>query len=248
MIFLALVVDFKEIGAIVEGLFGGPFELEFVDIYRAWSMIRYDSALGILCNVLAVLSLIFFSTLLLLFVEKHMRIGKRTMSGIPEQLDNHLASFLLYILLTVFVYELWALVLSAMLYMICSIASKTVARILFVVVSFLFVATLIYLLTICYLWLPCKLQTGFRAYDAFLYSYRLVVGVRWRLYLSMMISYAVCFIILVASSIGPIWISRILAIILYSLCYLSYFIRMETLYFETDKLDREDILRSYREL
>ena len=29
---------------------------------------------------------------------------------------------------------------------------------------------------------------------------------------------------------------------------MSYCVRMETFYFETDKLDREDLLLSYREL
>lgn len=247
-VFISLLINFKEIEYVGGSLFSGPFELQFREIFYAWSIMRFDSPLGIICSILAIICLVFFSAALLIFVEKHMRIGKRTLSGIPAQLGNHLFSFICFVLLMALLYEVWALILSAMLYMICSIASKTAARILFAFVSMVFVAALLYLITVIYLWLPCTLHTGFRAYNAFLYSYRLIVGARWRLYLSMLISFVPSFLILLGSAFGPIWLSRILAILLFSLCYLSFIVRMETLYFETDKLDREDLLRSYREL
>ena len=40
----------------------------------------------------------------------------------------------------------------------------------------------------------------------------------------------------------------VLSVVLFALLYLNFSIRMETVYFETDKLDREDELHRYREL
>lgn len=247
-LFLSLSVDFKAISTIAKEMLSGPFELDFSTIFCAWSMFRTDSFLGIVYSIIALACLIFFSTLLLSYVEKHMRIGKRTFSGILSQLQTQILSFVCFVALYFALYEIWALVLSAVLYMISRISSKTAARILFILVSLLFVAALLYVVTIIYLWLPCKLQTGLKSISALLYSYQLMVGVRWKLYLSFLLSYVPFFLILVSSSLGPDWIARIVAIILYTFCYLSFIVRMETLYFETDKLDREDRLRSYMEL
>lgn len=247
-IFMALSVDFGGIRIVVSNLFSGDFELDFVEIFRAWSFFRFDSVLGIIDSIFTIFCLVIFSALLLSFVEKHMRIGKRTLSGILDQLESHIFSFILFVIVLTLLYEIWAAVLSAVLFLVCSIASKLVARVIFVIVSALFILLLLYLLTVIYLWLPCSLHTGFGTYNAFLYSYRLVVGVRGQLFLSMLISYLPCFAILFFSSLGPKWISSILAGILFLFAYVSFCVRMETLYFYTDKLDREDLLRSYRDL
>lgn len=247
-VFLALSVDFAGIKVVADNLFSGPFDLDFVQIFHAWSFFRFDSVSGVLYSVFALICLVFFTSLLLAFVEKHMRIGKRTLSGILNQLENHISSVIFIVLLLFFLYEAWAGVLSAVLYLICSISSETVAKVLFVEVSLLFIAILLYLITIVYLWLPCRLQTGFGLYSSFLYSYRLVMGVRFKLYLSFAITYIPCFLVLFFSALGPHWLSRLIAIVLYLFGYLSFCVRMESLYFYTDKLDREDLLRSYREL
>ncbi len=245
-IFLALSVDFDAVSFLVRTLVSGPFELEFGQIYSAWSFIRFDSVLGVIYSVLAFFCLVIFSAFLLAFVEKHMRIGKLTLSGVMGQVWNHLISFIGFVLFFVIMYEIWALVLSAVLYAVSNITSDAAARVLFIFISLIFVAVLLYLVTIIYLWMPCMMHTGFKAYHAFLYSYRLVVVVRSRLYLSLTISYAVCFLILFGSAFGPVWLSRLLAIILYVFAYMSFLVRMETLYFETDQLDREDLLHSFR--
>lgn len=227
---------------------GGAFELEFSQIFRAWSFFRTDSFVGVLYSVFAVICLIFFSALLLSFVEKHMRIGKRTFSGIMGQLESHILVYIGFVIFLLVCYEIWALVLSAVLYMVSNIGSPTAARTLFSLISLLFICALLYLVTIIYLWLPCKLNTGLKSYSAFLYSYGLVVGVRWRLYLSLLMSYMPCFLVLFGSVFGPVWLSRVLAIILFLFAYSSFCVRMETMYFETDRIDREDLLRSYMEL
>ena len=247
-VFLALSVDFSGVCVLARSFFTAELELGYTDIFRAWSFFRFDSALGAVYSVLAIVCLVVFTCLLLAFVEKHMRIGKRTMSGVLSQFRAHIWAFIGITLLFTVVYELWAAVLSAVLFAVSAIDAKALACVLFVFVSLAFMFALLFLISMFYLWLPCMLITGFGAYSALLYSYRLVMGVRWKLILSLLITYAPCFILIVGLSFGPAWLAGIIAFAVFMFAYLSFCVRMVSLYFETDKLDREDLLRSYREL
>ena len=113
-LFLALSVDFPAIRRLAEGFFFGGFDCSFEDIFHAWSFIRFDSVLGVLYGVGNVVCLIFFTALLVAFAEKHMRIGKRTLSGIFSQLSGQILPISGILLFFIALYELWAVVLSAM--------------------------------------------------------------------------------------------------------------------------------------
>lgn len=247
-VFLALSVDFSGIQFLTRSFFTAELELSYAMIFRAWSFFRFDSALGIVYSILAIVCLVVFTSLLLAFVEKHMRIGKRTLSGVFSQFGAHIWAFIGITLLFTAVYELWAAVLSAVLFAVSAINAKTFACFLFAFVSLVFMFALLFLISMFYLWLPCMQITGFGAYSALLYSYRLAVGVRWRLILSLLITYAPCFILLIGLSFAPAWLAGVIAFVIFVFGYLSFCVRMVSLYFETDKLDREDLLRSYREL
>ncbi len=247
-VFLALSVDFAGIQSLAASFFTGKLEVDFLALFHAWSFFRFDSFLGVIYSIFAVIAIVVFTTFLLSFAEKHMRIGKRTLSGVFSQFADKMFYVTLVTLVYLLLYELWALVLSAVLFAVAAVGSKIFMSVLFVIVCLVFIGTLLYLVPVFYLWLPCIFCTGFGAYDAFLYSYRLMGGVRWKLILSLLIEYVPCFILIVGISFAPTWLSPIIAFIMYVFAYLSFCIRMETLYFETDKLDREDFLRSYREL
>lgn len=247
-VFLALSVDFSGIHDLAYSLFTGNLGLEYAQIFCAWSFFRFDSPLGVVYSVLALVCLVIFTSLLLAFVEKHMRIGKRTLSGVFSQFGAHIWAFVGITLFFTALYELWAAVLSAVLFAVSAINAKGFACFLFVFVSLVFIGALLYLVSLFYLWLPCMQITGFRAYSAFLYSYRLAAGVRWKLILSFLITYAPCFVLLVGLSFAPVWLAGFIAFGIFIFAYLSFCVRMESLYFERDKLDREDLLRSYREL
>ena len=98
------------------------------------------------------------------------------------------------------------------------------------------------------MWLPCMQATGFRPYDAFLYSYRLSMKVRWRLVLAHAMSLLAFVVLVGGSAFLPEIVSRIVAFGVYLFLFTGFFVRMETVYYEADKLDREDLIKSYREL
>lgn len=247
-VFLALTFNYSAIEHVGAEFFTGSLDLTFFEVFCAWSLFRFDSAYGLVISLLSLIALVVFTSLLLAFVEKHMRIGKRTLSGVFSQLGSHIGAFIGITLFFFALYELWALVLSAVLFAISAITAKGFACFLFAFAVAVFLAALLFLVSMFYLWLPCMQITGFGPYNAFLYSYRLVVGVRWKLIFSMLVSYVPCFVLIVAGAFGPDVLTGIVAFVLVLFSYTSFCVRMEALYFETDKLDREDLLRSYREL
>ena len=242
-VFLSLSLDYNCIHTVWYGFFTGEPRAEFLEYLHAWSFLRIDDWLGALYSLIAIVATIFAFSVLLCFVEKHMRLGKRTLSGLWQQTKNILPSVAVYTLLMVVFYEIWAIVLSAVLFAIASISATPAVYVLSLIAMLAFGFVLIYLMTILYLWLPCKQMTGFRFFEAFLYSYRLMVRVRGKLLLSFAISAVGKFLILVLCALLPYAAYHIIAVILFLFLFLNFGIRMETLYFETDKLDREDILR-----
>ena len=150
-------------------------------------------------------------------------------------------------LVYVVLYELWALLFSALLYLLANIPQTALFYVLFLVAFMLFTLALLYLVTVFYLWLPCRQVTGFGFYDAFLYSYRLMVGIRGNLILSYLVSFVAALLVLGVSALLPEIVFRLVAVLVFALLFMSFCVRMEAAYFETDKLDREDLLHSYKE-
>ena len=242
-VFMALSLDYQCVGEVWSNFFSGDPRAEFLELFHAWSFIRVDSWLGLIYSLLAVLSVIFSMALLMAFIEKHMRLGKRTLSGIWPQFVSNLPSVIFIVLAYLVLYEVWAVVLSAVMFAVSEISATATVYAADVVFILIFGFVLIYLATVLYLWLPCRQMTGFRFFEAFLYSYRLMVGVRGKLLLSFALSVAVLFVVLCACSLLPSAVFYLVSIVLFILLYLSFCVRMEAVYFETDKLDREDLHR-----
>ena len=247
-VFVALSIDQGAIRELAHEFFTGAPQVQFFLLFRAFSFVRVDHWLGAVYGVGAAVTTVIFTTVMLSLVEKHMRIGKRTFSGAFSQVGNFALTALLVVIVYLALYELWALVLSAILFVITALNHLLVVYILYGVACALLLIVLLYVTTIFYLWLPCMQITGFKPYDAFLYAYRLMIGVRWRLIGAMAISFLVGAAAIGAASFLPLYAFLPIAFVLSVFLLLSFCIRMEAVYFYTDKLDREDVIRSYREL
>lgn len=247
-VFCALSVDYAALAAMVRGFFTGDPRVGFLECFFAWSFLRFDSWQGALVSVFAVVCLAVLSSLLLVLVEKHMRLGRRTLSGAAVQMRSVLLPTVAVAFLYLILYEVWAVVLSAMLFAVSALRVTALVYVLEVLVLLLSGFALLYLATVFYLFLPCKQITGFDTYHAFLYSYRLMTGVRGRLLLSFLISFAADVVLLTGASFLPRAVFYVIAAVLYLFMSSSFLVRMLTVYYETDKLDREDLLHSYREL
>ena len=246
-VFLAFSLDYARIAALVRGFFTGAPQSDFLQFFHAWSLIRFDSALGACFSAAAVVSIAVCMALVAAFVEKHMRLGKRTPSGLWTQFKNVLPSAIVITLGYVLLYEIFAVVLSAILYVISQAEAAALVYVLYCCAIALFFLVLVYLATFSYLWLPCKQMTGFGAFEAFLYSYRLVVEQRKKLVLSFLVSLAAVLAVLWCSAeFLPEYAFRIVGGVLFLFLFLSFCVRMQVVYFEADKLEREDEKHGYR--
>ncbi len=248
-VLLAVSIDYEAIRFVTHAFFtGGLHDMEFVYLFRAFSILRIDHVWSALISAVTLIVSCVLFTLMLIFVEKHMRIGKRTLSGLKRQFTWLILPVFCMGLFYLALYEVFAVVVSAVLFAVCRLPSTAFLYLLFLAVIAVFAFLLLYVVALLYLFLPCKQVTGFKTYDAFFYSYRLMTGVRGKLLLSLFISIAGSFVILTASSLLPMSAFVIIAFVVCAFYFMSFGVRMETVYFKTDKLDREDQLKSYREL
>ena len=247
-VFFALSIDQTAIKELAQAFFTGEPQVHFFLLFRVWSVIRVDHWMGAVLGVGAVATTVIFATVMLSLVEKHMRIGKRTFSGAFSQLGNFALIALLVAVVYLALYELWALVISAVLFLITALNHLVVVYLLYVLAFLIALFVLFYVATIFFLWLPCMQITGFRPYDAFLYAYRLMIRVRRKLIAAFALSFFVGAAVLCGAAFLPVYVFLPIAFVVCVFLLLGFCIRMETVYFYTDKLDREDLIRSYREL
>lgn len=249
-IFFALSLDFRSIRSFLDAFFTGAPAVSFLQIFRVFSIIGFGSWLNALYAVGLLLSIALFSSIMLSLVEKHMRIGKRTSSGVFRQFPNTFLSSLFMTLFYAVIYEVWCVVLAAIGYAFGSIIKVTIGIYCVWIACFLlFLIVLLYIVTVFYLWFPCMQITGFSPYEALRYSYQLVIKVRWKMVFSMLVSILAYFVVISAAAMFiPHLPFMLVAFVAFALLYLNFCIRMETAYFEADKIDREDLIRSYRRL
>lgn len=248
-VLLAFSLDYEAIHEVTYAFYtNGLHDMEFQHLFRAFSLVRIDHVWSALLSAITLLVSVVCFTLMLIFVEKHMRIGKRTLSGLKRQFTWLILPVFCMGIFYLAIYEVFAVVVSSLLFVVCRLPSTPFLYILFLAVLAVFAFILLYLVALLYLFLPCKQVTGFRTYDAFFYSYRLMTGVRGKLLVSLFISLFGSFAVLTSASLLPMSAFIVIAFVLCAFLFISFGVRMETVYFKTDKLDREDLLKSYREL
>ncbi len=243
-LFLALSVANEEMHAVVLTFFTGRLnEWEFGTLFNAISVLNFADWKTILSGLAGTIVIVPCVALFTAFLEKHMRIGKRTFNGLWSKLNDNFSSTFLYGFVILVIYELWSLLLSSMLYFISLIPNLPTAYV-FIVLTFLsFHALLFYALGTIYLWLPCMQITGFPVMEALQYSHQLVSPVRWGIFAEQ-----VSFLLVAETVVGVcvIFIPDTLLFttittVLIAFFILYYIIRMQIVYFDRDQIERMDL-------
>ena len=247
-IFLALSVNATGINHYLVAFFteGRP-QIGFLQSFHIWSLFNFTDALHVVYGVCALVSIVVCGALLFPLVEKHMRLGRRTPNGLYASFKTALLPMLLLTLVYFAIYEIFAVVLSSLLFAVSAIPNTAVVYFLSVIVYIALFFALFYVTAAFYLWLPCKLLTGFPVYDAFLYSYRLVAKERAKLVLCFLLFTVIGMAVVSLASLLPAVLFYIVAAVLYALLFLDFCVRMEAAYFKADRLDREDLVHSFKE-
>lgn len=246
-IFLSFSLDKDAIDRLLTGFFTGKPEVSFVDVFHAISVLNFRSWEAFLSGFAGVILMVLCVALMFAFIEKHMRIGKRTLNGLFSKLNDNLISTTGIALMYTAIYELWALITSALLFFVFLPSNLPIQYIFSVIVFFGMHFVLLYVVSIFYLWLPCLQITGFRAFEALRYSYQLVAPVKMRIILGQWFSITVAEILLALCCLfvpGKI-AGFVLATALYAFMTAIFCVRMQVVYFDRAQLERADLKKYY---
>lgn len=247
--FCALSVDGEAIRCAIEAFFGGGLveEWHFFHLFRAISVFNFASWEALIGGLLAIPVMIVCVAMLLALLDKHMRIGKRTYNGIFIKLNDNLLSTAGYIVLLLVVYEIWALLTSALLFFFSRVPIPFFAY-FFVIVSFIGMhVVLIYVISFIYLWLPCMQITGFRAGEALYYSHQLMAPIKWKILFSQVgLLLATEGMVTLCAMFIEGWLFLAFTTLFCMLLLLLYCVRMMVVYFDRDNIDRADLRKYYQ--
>lgn len=248
-IFLAISTDKAAIEKVLTAILQKNVHAwSFGEIFRAISVLNFVGWESIVFGIVGILAIIPCVALLMALLEKHMRIGKRTFNGLWGKLNDNFISTAGYALLLLGIYEFWALLAAAFLFLVSRITIFWLAMVFVVLVFILFHILLIVAISTIYLWLPCMQITGFRAYEALVYSYQLMGQIK-----NLIIAAQLCVLILTeglicvcAYFIRNFLLFNVIVAVLYACLIMIFCVRMQIAYFDLDHIERADISKYYQ--
>ena len=247
-LFLSISVAEEEIVAVLRGLLEEDFSAwTFSNLFCAISVFNFSSWQSVVTGIVGVVAMVPCVALLMAFLDKHLRFGKRTFNGLWSKLNDNFISTFGYIVLFLLIYEIWALVLSALLFFVALIPSVVAVYILASVIYLAMHFVLMYAVGTIYLWLPCMQITGFPAIEAWQYSHQLMAPVKWRIVMAQVFALFLTEALLVAC----VWYLPNFAILticttaMFTVLFLFYCVRMVIAYFDRDHIERADLRKYY---
>lgn len=241
---LSLSTDEAAISKVLIESFAGDIAAwSFSELFHAISILSFGNWQSVVFGLLGIIAIVPCVALLMAFLEKHFRIGKRTFNGLWSKLNDNFISTCGYALLFVAVYEIWALLTAAVVYLMSMIPVVGLAHVLSVLFYVGMHVLLLYLVGLIYLWLPCMQITGFRAIEALQYSHQLITPVKWKI-LGGQILFLLCaeaLICLCAVFVPGRLVFVLLTTALYAILLMLYFVRMQIAYFDRDQIERADL-------
>ncbi len=248
-IFLSLSTDQQAIANAITALVDGKInDWTFVELFRAISVLNFGSWESIVFGLVGIIVIVPCVAMILAFLEKHMRIGRRTFNGLLGKLNDNLISTLGGVLLLLGIYELWTLLIAALIFFMSRILVLPLAYVCVVLVFLAMHVLLMIAVSAIYLWVPCMQITGFRAYEAFQYSYHLMGEIKGRIIVAQLTILLLAELLL---SVCAVFITNALAFnivvaIFYAGMLMIFCVRMQIAYFDRDHIERADIAKYYQ--
>ena len=228
---------------LIESIAGDIAAWSFFELFQAISILSFGNWQSIVFGILGIIAIVPCVALIMAFLEKHFRIGKRTLNGLFSKINDNFLSTCGYALLFVAVYEVWALLTAALVFLMSMIPIVWLAHTLSILFYVSMHVLLLYIVGLIYLWLPCMQITGFRAIEALQYSHQLITPVKWKI-----LGGQILFLLSTEALIGLCavfvpgrLVFTILTTALYTILLLLYFVRMQIAYFDRDQIERADL-------
>lgn len=219
----------------------------FFDLFRAISVLNFGSWRSLVFGLIGILLMVPCVAMMMAWLEKHFRIGKRTFNGLWGKLNDNFISTCGYAVLLLVIYEVWALLTSALLFFVSRITITALAYSLSGGIFVVMHVVLLYAIGCIYLWLPCMQITGFRAMEALHYSYQLYSPVKGKVLLAqfLLLLFSEALIAACAYWIQNAFVFILLTTVLYLIIIIMYCVRMQIVYFDRDQIERADLARYY---
>ena len=247
--FLSVSTEEKALIDVLSAIFEGRLsDWTFFRLFRAISILSFADWQATIFGLFGIVVLVLGVALMMAFLDKHFRFGKRTFNGIGSKLNDNLVSTCGYALLLFLLYEIWSLFSAAFLFLTSRIPFLPVAYSLSGLTFIGLHVLLLYGIGLFYLWLPCMQITGFRAFEALRYSYQLMTPVKWKILPGQILC-----LLLTEALIGAcalflpnFVIFTALTTVLYAFLIMIYCVRMQIAYFDRDSIERMDEVGYYR--
>ena len=188
--------------------------------------------------------------MLLAFIEKHMRIGSRSLKGIARRINYNFISTLAMLVLALAIYELWALVSSGLVYAAIILFGGIARTVIAIVLALGMYLLLAYIFTQIWLWLPCLQITGYNFMDALNFSAQAIGQNKKKLYVSIMLPYIAGMVLILAvvgvcSMYDVLVPAFVLIELIYILLFLYFNVLMYAVYFDAAGEEREDLKKRF---
>ena len=195
--FFAASLDLENIRALAQALLSAE-NPEFLQVF---SFLSFVNARGWVFSVICLILLVICLPLLFGFIEKHMRIGSRSLKGILSRFNYNFLSTLVVLVCVLAVYELWALVTAGLLYGESVLLGGIACFIVILLTLVGMTALICYLASVILLWLPCMQITGYGFMESLSYANQLNANVRGKVFLAVFLPCLACFLLQFAAII-----------------------------------------------
>ncbi|MGN1234375.1 MAG: hypothetical protein ACI4U2_00150 [Christensenellaceae bacterium] len=242
-----LCFDYAGYAAFVKGFFTGQLvTFSFADFFRAFSILNVSHWYYVLGGIVGFFVIAIFLSVMLALIEKHMRIGKRTLNGIFSKLNDNIVATATACFVCFLIWEAFSLAIAVLGVALNSLFTNApVAAYIFfsvVVIGFIYLAVLC--ISKFALWIPCQLITGFGMYEALNYSAHLQQT--RQVHISLLLPLVVGNVILAVCAFGGTFALAPVVFVVYLIYFLYFGSFMEVVYFDEEQMEREDLKPAYR--
>lgn len=235
-------------GFLSEFFTGKLLECTFSDFFCAFSVINVSQWYLAILSVVGFFVSCLFMAVMIALIEKHMRIGKRTLNGIFSKLNDNIVATVVVAFFSGIVYFVWIFAVSLAGVGCVAIFqnSAVAAYIFFVLLLILFTYLMLYTISRILLWLPCQLITGFRMFESLTYAAHLVETKKNPMLLALVLPYVIGNVVLGVCALGGTITLAPVVFFIYLFFFLYLGVLMEVAYFEEAQMEREDLKPAYK--
>ncbi len=236
-----LIIDHQAIKNVIDSFEGGHCSASYLDWLNSFSLINTSSIARVFMSIGGYAIIIFTVTYLNSILDRHMRFGTRSLFNIKGGMNSHISYALVACLILAVCLTLVSFIISAVLWAF----SQTIINYFYIfgiIITFLMLIGVCFIASLFLLWLPCVVVTGFRMYEALVYSYQLTSNIKIKLFIALLVPLtitivAICLLALYAPN--AVYTAIVPLLVAFDIIYVT--VLSFVAYMDADNVEREDL-------